>query len=246
VAVEVFDGDTADPKTPAAQIAKIKQRFGLTRVALVSDRGMITQARLDDEIKPAGLDWITALRAPAIRALLDAGAFQFDLFDERDMASITAPDYPGERLMVCRNPELARLRASKREDLLKAAERDLAPIREAVRRARDPLRGKIAIALRLLESDAPRIAQYSTRMEQNVKVRGEGRERADDRIGKDVDHQRGLAPPFVADIAKDEGADKAHRQRQKQGLGDRRHSLAIPLITKVSTKKSNTTSVQPR
>src|SRR5271165_6029780 len=124
VAVEVFDGDTADPKTLAAQIAKLKDRFGLTRVALVGDRGMITQARLDEEIKPAGLDWITALRAPAIRALLDAGAFQLDLFDERDMASITSLEYPGERLMVCRNPELARLRARKREDLLKATERD--------------------------------------------------------------------------------------------------------------------------
>jgi len=149
VAVEVFDGDTGDPKTLSAQIAKVKERFGLTRVALVGDRGMITQARLDEEIKPAGLDWITALRAPAIRALLDAGAFQLDLFDERDMASITAPDYPGERLMVCRNPELARLRARKREDLLKATERHLAPIREAVRRARNPLRGTTAIALKV-------------------------------------------------------------------------------------------------
>jgi len=149
VAVEVFDGDTADPKTLAAQIAKLKDRFGLTRVALVGDRGMITQARLDEEIKPAGLDWITALRAPAIRALLDAGAFQLDLFDERDMASITSPDYPGERLMVCRNPELARLRARKREDLLSATERHLAPIREAVRRTRNPLRGKTAIALKV-------------------------------------------------------------------------------------------------
>ena len=149
VAVEVFDGDTGDPKTLAAQIAKVKERFGLQRVAFVGDRGMITQARLDEEIKPAGLDWITALRAPAIRALLDADAFQLDLFDERDMASITAPDYPGERLMVCRNPELARLRAAKREDLLKATERDLGPIREAVRRARNPLRGKTAIALKV-------------------------------------------------------------------------------------------------
>src|SRR5271165_5052138 len=149
VALEVFDGDTADPKTLAAQIAKLKDRFGLTRVALVGDRGMITQARLDEEIKPAGLDWITALRAPALRALLDAGAFQLDLFDERDMASITSPDYPGERLMVCRNPELARLRARKREDLLSATERHLDPIREAVRRARNPLRGKTAIALKV-------------------------------------------------------------------------------------------------
>src|SRR5260370_13759904 len=147
VAAEVFDGDTADPKTLAAQIAKVKDRFGLKRVALVGDRGMITQARLDQEIKPAGLDWITALRAPAIRALLHARAFQLDLFDERDMASITSPDYPGERLMVCRNPELARLRARKREDLLHATERHLAPIREAVGRARNPLRGQTAIAL---------------------------------------------------------------------------------------------------
>jgi transposase len=149
VAVEVFDGDTGDPKTLTVQIAKVKERFGLKRVALVGDRGMITQARLDEEIKPAGLDWITALRAPAIRALLDGGAFQLDLFDERDMASITSPDYPGERLMVCRNPELARVRARKREDLLKATERDLAPIREAVRRARNRLRGKTAIALKV-------------------------------------------------------------------------------------------------
>ena len=149
VAVEVFDGDTGDPKTLTVQIAKVKERFDLKRVALVGDRGMITQARLDQEIKPAGLDWITALRAPAIRALLDAGAFQLDLFDERDMASITSPDYPGERLMVCRNPELARSRAKKREDLLKATERDLAPIAEAVHRARRPLRGKTAIALKV-------------------------------------------------------------------------------------------------
>ena len=149
VAVEVFDGDTGDPKTLSAQIAKIKQRFGLARVAFVGDRGMITQARLDEEIKPAGLDWITALRAPAIRALLDAGAFQLDLFDERDMASIASPDYPGERLMVCRNPELARLRTRKREDLLKATERGLAPIAEAVRRARNPLRGATAVALKV-------------------------------------------------------------------------------------------------
>jgi hypothetical protein len=149
VAVEVFEGDTADPKTLSVQIAKLKERFGLSRVVLVGDRGMITQARLDEEIKPAGLDWITALRAPAIRALLDAGAFQLDLFDERDMASITSPDYPGERLMICRNPQLARLRTRKREDLLSSTERDLAPIRDAVRRTRNPLRGRTEIALKV-------------------------------------------------------------------------------------------------
>ena len=169
VAVEVFDGNTGDlrrlssaspsepersaladaPKTLTAQIAKLKERFGLSRVVLVGDQGMITQARLDEEIKPAGLDWITALRSSAIRALLDGGAFQLDLFDDRDMASITAPEYPGERLMVCRNPELARRRARKREALLQATERDLVPLRDAVRRERKPLHGKAEIGLKV-------------------------------------------------------------------------------------------------
>ena len=148
VAVEVFDGDTADPKTVSAQIAKIKERFGLSRVVLVGDRGMITQARLEQDIKPAGLDWISALRAPAIRALLAAGAFQLDLFDERDMAAITSPDYPDERLVVCRNPQLARRRAWKREELLTATEADLSAIRDAALRQRNPLRGKAEIALK--------------------------------------------------------------------------------------------------
>ncbi len=120
VAIEVFEGNTADPMTLGAQIAKLKERFGLSRVVLVGDRGMITQARLDEEIRPAGLDWITALKSLAIRELLDGGAFQLDLFDQRDMAAITSPEYPGERLMVCRNPELARRRAHKREELLAA------------------------------------------------------------------------------------------------------------------------------
>ncbi len=151
VAVEVFEGNTADPMTLGAQITKIKERFGLSRVVLVGDRGMITQARLDEEIKPAGLDWITALRSSAIRELLDGGAFQLDLFDQRDMAAITSPDYPGERLMVCRNPELARRRTHKREDLLVATERDLAAIRDRVQRARAPLQGRAEIGLKVGE-----------------------------------------------------------------------------------------------
>jgi hypothetical protein len=149
VAIEVFEGDTGDPRTLAAQIDKVKKRFALERVALVGDRGMITQARLDTEIAPAGLDWITALRAPAIRALVEAGALQMSLFDQRDMAAITSPDYPGERLIVCRNPDLARERTRKREDLLTATEADLAVIAAAVRRARNPLRGEAEIALRV-------------------------------------------------------------------------------------------------
>ena len=94
MAVEVFEGNTADPMTLAAQIDKLKQRFGLSRVVLVGDRGMITSARIRDELVPARLDWITALRAPQIRALLDTGAFQLSLFDERDLAEITAPSFP--------------------------------------------------------------------------------------------------------------------------------------------------------
>ena len=149
VAIEVFEGDTGDPCTLAAQIDKVKKRFALERVALVGDRGMITQARLDAEIAPAGLDWITALRAPAIRTLVEAGALQMSLFDQRDMAAITSPDYPGERLIVCRNPDLARERTRKREDLLAATEADLAVIAAAVRRARNPLRGEAEIALKV-------------------------------------------------------------------------------------------------
>jgi len=147
VAVEVFEGSTGDPATLAAQIAKIKYRFGLNRVVLVGDRGMITQARLDEEIKPADLDWITALRAPAIRSLVDGGALQLSLFDQRNMAAITSPEFPGERLIVCRNPDLARERARKRQDLLAATERDLAAIKARVDRARSPLHGKDAIGL---------------------------------------------------------------------------------------------------
>ena len=149
VAVEVFEGSTGDPATLATQIDKLKRRFDLAHVVLVGDRGMITQARLDQDIKPAGLDWITALRAPQIRALLDSGAFQLSLFDERDLASITAEDYPNERLIVCRNPDLARARRLKREDLLAATERELAAIHNAVHRATKPLRGKAEIGLRV-------------------------------------------------------------------------------------------------
>jgi transposase len=149
VAIEVFEGNTGDPMTLAAQIDKLKRRFDLTHVVLVGDRGMITQARLKEDIKPAGLNWITALRAPEIRALLDAGAFQLSLFDERDLASITTDDYPGERLIVCRNPDLAVARRRKRENLLAATERDLAAIQNAVRRASKPLRGEAEIGLRV-------------------------------------------------------------------------------------------------
>jgi transposase len=147
VAVEVFDGNTGDPTTLAPQIDKLKQRFGLDHVVLVGDRGMITEARITEDIKTAGLDWITALRAPAIKDLLNSGILQLTLFDQRDMASITSPDFPGERLVVCRNPDLAAERARKREELLVATEKELAGIKTAVERKRNPLRGTAEIAL---------------------------------------------------------------------------------------------------
>ena len=147
VAIEVFEGSTADPVTLTSQVTKLKERFALDHVVLVGDRGMITQARINQDIKAAGLDWISALRAPAIKALRDAGALQMSLFDERDMASITSPDFPGERLIVCRNRALAVERARKREDLLGATERDLARIAAAVARKREPLRGTAEIGL---------------------------------------------------------------------------------------------------
>jgi transposase len=147
VAIEVFDGNTGDPTTLAPQIDKLKQRFGLSHVVLVGDRGMITEARLTEDIKAAGLDWITALRGPAIKDLLNTGALQLTLFDTRDMASITSPDFPGERLVVCRNPDLATKRSRKREELLAATEKDLTHIKTAVERKRNPLHGTAAIAL---------------------------------------------------------------------------------------------------
>jgi transposase len=149
IAVEVFEGNVGDPATLASQIDKLKRRFRLERVVLVGDRGMITTARLEEAVKPAGLDWITALRAPAIRSLVDAGALQLSLFDDRDLAEIAAPDYPGERLVVCRNPLLAEDRARKRAELLDATEDRLRRIQARVRRSRRPLWGadKIGIAV---------------------------------------------------------------------------------------------------
>jgi len=147
VAIEVFDGNTADPMTLAPQIDKLKHRFGLEHVVLVGDRGMITKARISADIKSGGLDWITALRGPAIKELLNSGLIQMSLFDQRDRASITAPDYPGERLVVCRNADLAAERARKREELVTATETDLAVIKARVERRRKPLRGTAEIAL---------------------------------------------------------------------------------------------------
>jgi hypothetical protein len=149
VAIEVFEGNTADPKTLAAQITKLTTRFGLARVCLVGDRGMLTSARIRDELRPGGLDWITALRAPQIKALVEADALQLSLFDEQNLVEISSPDYPGERLVCCRNPALAAERARKRDELLAATAAELDKIAAATRRDRRPLRGRDTIALRV-------------------------------------------------------------------------------------------------
>jgi hypothetical protein len=149
VAVEVFEGDTADPTTLTPQIVKLKQRFGLERVVVVGDRGMLTSARIRQDVKPAGLDWISCLRNSAVQALCaDNGPLQMSLFDERDLAEISAPDlYPGERLIVCRNPFLATERDRKRQALLDSTENRLQAVAAKVHSRRTPLRGAANIGL---------------------------------------------------------------------------------------------------
>ena len=151
IAVEVFEGNTGDPSTVASQVRKLRDRFGLKRVVLVGDRGMLTEARLRQDIGPVeGLDWITALRAPAIAALVEAGQVDMSLFDQQDLAEVSWPQqYPGQRLIVCRNPLLATERTRKRQELLAATEKDLAVIAAAVSRASKPLRGADRIGLRV-------------------------------------------------------------------------------------------------
>ena len=149
VAVAVFEGNTADPSTVGAHIEKLRRRFALARVVLVGDRGMLTEARIREEVAPAGLDWVSALRAPAIRELLHSGAVQRSMFDETDLAEVRCDAYPGERLIVCRNVRLAEERARKREALLQATEALLAPIVAATAREKRRLKGKERIALRV-------------------------------------------------------------------------------------------------
>ena len=149
IAVEVFEGNTADPRTVGAQLDKLRRRFGLSRVVLVGDRGMLTEARIREEVAPAGLDWITTLRAPAIRELVSSGAVQRSMFDDTDLAEIRCDAYPGERLIVCRNERLAAERAHKREALLQATEALLAPIVAATAREKRRLKGREKIALRV-------------------------------------------------------------------------------------------------
>lgn len=150
VLIEVFSGNTGDPTTFTAQVNTIRKRFGITRVVLVGDRGMITSKRIDEDLRgKEGLDWITALRNDSIKTLVKQSAIQLSLFDQCDLAEVTSVDYPGERLVVCRNPLLADERARKREVLLAAAEKKLDAVVKAVSRKNRPLRGKDEIGLRV-------------------------------------------------------------------------------------------------
>jgi hypothetical protein len=150
IAVEVFAGNTGDPATVAEQVAKLKQRFGIERITWVGDRGMLTSARIEQVLKPQGMDWISSLRAPQIVQLAaEVGPFQPSLFDERNLIEVASEHFPGERLVVCRNPLLATERSRKREELLAATEADLRKIAAATQRARQPLRGEQTIALRV-------------------------------------------------------------------------------------------------
>jgi transposase len=148
VAVEVFEGNTGDPKTVASQVSKLRERFHLKKVVLVGDRGMLTSARIREDLKPLeGLQWISALKSIQIQQLVQGGALQLSLFDQQDLAEIQHASYPGERLIACRNPLLAEERSRKRKELLQATEKQLQKIVEATQRKKKPLRGRKEIGL---------------------------------------------------------------------------------------------------
>ena len=147
VAVSVYEGNTADPQTLMPAIDQLRHDFGLSQLVMVGDRGMIAHKAIAALRTHEGIGWITALKSGAIRTLIDQGQLQLDLFDERNLFEFSHPDYPGERLVACRNPELAALRAHKREDLLQATERNLAKVRAMVQAGR--LQGQDKIGLRV-------------------------------------------------------------------------------------------------
>ncbi len=147
VAVSVFEGNTGDPKTLMPQVEKLQKTFAIDQLVLVGDRGMISQKQINALKQREGIDWITALRTGALRKLVDGGHIQLGLFDERNLFEVTHPDFPGERLVACRNPQLARLRADKRQSLLDATSRELEHVRGMIARGR--IKGKAAIGVRI-------------------------------------------------------------------------------------------------
>ena len=147
VAVSVFEGNTGDPKTLMPQVEKLQKTFAIEQLVLVGDRGMISQKQINELTQREGLDWITALRTGAIRKLVADGHIQLGLFDERNLFEVTHPDVPGERLVACRNPQLALLRAHKRQSLLDATSRELEHVRGMISRGK--IKGKDAIGVRI-------------------------------------------------------------------------------------------------
>jgi hypothetical protein len=145
VAVSVFDGNTGDPKTLMPQVEKVRTVFGIDQLVMVGDRGMISSVQIDAMRKLDGVDWITALKSGAIRKLADGGALQLDLFDERNLITFTHEDFPDERLIACRNPDLARLRAAKRTALIAATAAELGRVKAMVASGRLRARDKIGV-----------------------------------------------------------------------------------------------------
>ena len=171
VAVEVFEGNTADPGALGSHVDKLCDRFSLDRVIVVGDRGLITNARIEEDLQPSGLAWISALRAPAIRALAEQGHLQLSLFDQRDMAEISVPElYPGERLIVCRNPLLAAERRRKRLELVDMTDELLEAVEKAVKREKRPLRGSEAIAVRADRA----LRKYKVAKHYDIEIEGDG------------------------------------------------------------------------
>jgi hypothetical protein len=186
VAVEVFEGNTGDPKTVAAQVTKLRERFHLERIILVGDRGMLTQKRIEEDLRPhEGLDWITALRTPQIQKLAGQGLVQLSLFDERDLAEVTHPDYPGERLILCRNPLLAAERLRKRGELIEAAEKKLKEIEAAAKRKRQPIRSAEKISYLVGKALGPsKVEKY---FQWEITPHGFDWQRNPERIQRDAD-----------------------------------------------------------
>ena len=145
VAVSVFEGNTADSLTFLPAVQRVRERFGLSQVVMVGDRGMVSQKAIDELRGQGGIDWITALKSVSIRSLVEQGHLQLGLFDQRNLAEITSPDYPGERLVACRNDALAKLRAHKRESLLQATEARLGVIKASVEAGRLKGQDKIGV-----------------------------------------------------------------------------------------------------
>jgi len=213
VAVSVFKGNSGDPKTLLPQVDKLREHFGIEQFVLVGDRGMITQKQVDALREIEGVDWLTALRPEAIRKLVDAGAIQMGLFDERNIFELEHPDWPGERLIACRNPELAQRRRAKREALLEATAAELDTVRRMVGRGR--LYGKETIGDRVGKV----LGQYKVGTHYTVEVR-------DDGFDYTVDEEA-----LAADVAKGTGADTAPPAQRLERSRRHMESIADKLDT---------------